>query len=92
MSSGIQPAQSPELRSAGERCRESAVRIPHQDPISVEFAIARPGDISHSCASVLSVLAGADHQACRSPSSILGSFVAGNDSPRFVELNTVFRF
>ena len=89
MSSGIQPAQSPELRSAGERCRESAVRIPHEDPISVEFPIARLGDISRSCASVLD---GVDHQACRSPTSILGSFVAGNDSPRFVQLNAVFRF
>jgi hypothetical protein len=26
------------------------------------------------------------------PTSILGSFVAGNDSPRFVEMKAVFRF
>jgi hypothetical protein len=26
------------------------------------------------------------------PTSILGSFVAGNDSPRFVELKAVFHF
>jgi uncharacterized protein (TIGR03437 family) len=40
MSSGIQPAQSSELRAAGERCRESAVRIPHGESFTSVYQTA----------------------------------------------------